>query len=201
MGQFSADTTIGGFSIVDLIYPIGSVYETKDSNFDPGSYWGGTWARIKGKVLVGVDESDTDFATVGQTGGSKSVTLTTAQMPSHTHTFTGSAATSGTQSANHTHSGTTGGAGGHSHNIAYDKDGGSGTNRYTVHSGGVDGSQDATTTTDSVANHTHTFTTGNNSANHTHSVTAKGSNSNTGGGGAHTNLQPYCTVYIWERTA
>ena len=200
MGQFSADSTFGGISIVDLIYPIGSVYETKDSSFDPSTYWGGTWERIKGKVLVGVDESDTDFATVGQTGGSKSVTLTTAQMPSHTHTFTGSAVTSGGQSANHTHSGTTAGAGGHSHNVGYDKDGGSGTNRYTVHSGGSSGAQ-GQAPTNSVANHTHTITTGNQSANHTHSVTAAGTNSSTGSGGSHTNLQPYCTVYIWERTA
>ena len=36
---------------------------------------------------------------------------------------------------------------------------------------------------------------------HTHTLTAKGSNANTGGGGSHTNLQPYIVCYMWKRTA
>lgn len=40
----------------------------------------------RGRVAVGRNPSDTDFDNVGDSGGAKTVTLTTAQMPSHTHT-------------------------------------------------------------------------------------------------------------------
>ena len=48
----------------------------------------GTWAAFgAGKVMVGIDSSDTAFDTVEETGGSKtdSHTLTTSEIPSHTH--------------------------------------------------------------------------------------------------------------------
>lgn len=41
--------------------------------------------NLKGRVPVGKDTADTDFNTVGKTGGFKDVTLTIPQMPSHTH--------------------------------------------------------------------------------------------------------------------
>lgn len=41
----------------------------------------------RGRVAVGRNPSDTDFDNVGDTGGAKTVTLTTAQMPSHGHTL------------------------------------------------------------------------------------------------------------------
>ena len=40
----------------------------------------------RGRVAVGRNPLDTDFDNVGDTGGAKTVTLTTAQMPSHNHT-------------------------------------------------------------------------------------------------------------------
>lgn len=52
-------------------YPIGSIIMSANPSFDPNTTYGGTWERIKGKFLVGVDEDDTDFATVEKTGGSK----------------------------------------------------------------------------------------------------------------------------------
>lgn len=55
---------------VDLIYPIGSIYMTT-STVSPAVLFGGTWERIKGRCIVGVDENDTDFNTVSKTGGSK----------------------------------------------------------------------------------------------------------------------------------
>ena len=39
---------------------------------------------LRGKFIVGYDANDTDYA-VGKTGGARSVTLTTAQIPSHSH--------------------------------------------------------------------------------------------------------------------
>ena len=41
--------------------------------------------NLKGKVPVGLDSNDTDFDTLGETGGEKTHTLTVNEMPSHTH--------------------------------------------------------------------------------------------------------------------
>lgn len=71
--------------LLNMFYPVGSVYETMDSNFDPNEKWGGTWERIKGRVLVGVDENDSDFNTAEKTGGEKTHTLVVSELPQHTH--------------------------------------------------------------------------------------------------------------------
>lgn len=64
-------------SILDLIYPVGSIYMSVNSA-DPGSLIGGTWERIKDRFLL----SAGDTYAAGNTGGSAKATL-----PSHTHTF------------------------------------------------------------------------------------------------------------------
>lgn len=95
-------------------YPVGSIYiSTSDSN--PGELFGGTWERYaEGKTLVGVDESDSDYQTVEQTGGSKNATLVTNNLPAHSHTFT----PSGTVSSTFTGSSvTTSSAGSHTHSV------------------------------------------------------------------------------------
>ena len=43
---------------------------------------------LQGKIPVGLDENDTDFDTLGNTGGEKEHTLTIAEMPSHSHSET-----------------------------------------------------------------------------------------------------------------
>lgn len=66
-------------------YPVGSIYISTSST-NPGSTYGGTWVEYgKGKTLVGVDSSDTDFNTVEKIGGEKTHTLTIDEMPEHTH--------------------------------------------------------------------------------------------------------------------
>jgi len=55
---------------------------------------GGT-PNLRGRFIVGYDATDADYNAIGDTGGSKTHTLTEAEMPSHTHTeetrqFTGS---------------------------------------------------------------------------------------------------------------
>lgn len=79
--------TIAGKDFLDIIYPVGSIYQTSLSGFDPNTEWGGTWERIKGKVLVGVDEDDTDFTNSCKTGGEKTHKLTIAEMPKHGHSI------------------------------------------------------------------------------------------------------------------
>lgn len=55
---------------VNLLYPVGSIYISINST-NPGNIFGGTWERIKGKMLVGVDEDDTDLNESGKIGGAK----------------------------------------------------------------------------------------------------------------------------------
>lgn len=66
---------VNGKSLVDHIYPIGSIYfSTVDEN--PSKYFGGTWtAWGSGRVPVGVNASDSDFKTVEKTGGNKTAPL------------------------------------------------------------------------------------------------------------------------------
>lgn len=76
-------------AIIDVVYPVGSIYISKDST-NPGTLWPGTtWEReAEGRCIIGIG---TGYTTVGATGGSSTVTLGTTQIPSHTHTFTGNA--------------------------------------------------------------------------------------------------------------
>jgi len=69
-------------------YPVGSIY-TSISSTNPSTLLGvGTWvAFATGRTLIGVDTGQTEFDTVEETGGSKTHTLTEAEMPSHTHTY------------------------------------------------------------------------------------------------------------------
>ena len=74
--------------LVDLIYPVGTYYETSDSNFDPNTAWGGTWELDQsGTVLVSKSNaSGSKFnASIGTTVGEEEHTLIVDEMPSHTH--------------------------------------------------------------------------------------------------------------------
>lgn len=64
---------------------VGDIHISFDSA-NPSARFGGTWIRFgQGKVLVGVDEADTDFSNADKTGGEKTHTLTVEEIPSHTH--------------------------------------------------------------------------------------------------------------------
>lgn len=76
----------GNISLIDLFYPVGSYYETSNTSFNPNTTWGGTWVEdTNGKVTVAYDTSQTEFDTIGKTGGEKTHTLTVNEMPSHSH--------------------------------------------------------------------------------------------------------------------
>ena len=68
-------------------FPVGSVFIGVVST-NPGTLLGyGTWSAFgAGRVLVGRDAGDTDFDVAEETGGAKTHTLTTAEMPAHGHT-------------------------------------------------------------------------------------------------------------------
>lgn len=66
---------VNGKSLVDHIYPIGSIYFST-VNENPSKYFGGTWTTWgSGRVPVGVNASDSDFKTVEKTGGNKTAPL------------------------------------------------------------------------------------------------------------------------------
>jgi len=87
-GQVSFTTLSGVTATISNAYPVGSLYMNATNATNPGTLLGfGTWAAFgEGRVLIGLDSSDTDFDTAEETGGSKTHTLTTAQLPSHNHT-------------------------------------------------------------------------------------------------------------------
>lgn len=70
-------------NIVDIIYPVGSIYISVN-NVNPSSVFGGSWESFgTGRTLVGVDTSQTEFNTVEKTGGEKTHKLSIDEMPRH----------------------------------------------------------------------------------------------------------------------
>ncbi len=76
--------------IMSAVYPVGSIYMST-SSANPNTLFGvGTWvAWGTGRVPVGIDTSQSEFNTVGKTGGAKTHTLVTGEMPNHGHTGVG----------------------------------------------------------------------------------------------------------------
>lgn len=114
-------------------------------------------------------------------------TLTAAEIPAHTHTYSG---TTGFVSNDHTHSGTTSSDGSHSH--PYTESQINNVNRATSGSNTNQGSQ--SNNTSSNGSHTHTFTTSGISANHTHAYS--GTTSSIGSSGSHTHAWGISPKYV-----
>jgi hypothetical protein len=119
-------------NIADVVYPVGAIFTTVTAYANSAAVvaviGGTTWVAFgAGKVLVGLDSGDTDFDTVEETGGAKtdSHTLTTAEIPAHTHTYGKSTTSenmsiddiSGLRGAATSNTGSTGGGGAHTHDI------------------------------------------------------------------------------------
>jgi len=146
---------------LQLVYPVGSVYISV-LDINPNTAFGfGEWEQIKDVFLL----SAGNIYNNGETGGEAAHTLTVNEMPSHTHR------------------GSSGTAGAHSHTLGTDMDvtyNASGK-CCSVHKDGVDPS----------------LWNGSTSTNggHTHTINIE----NTGNNVAHNNMPPYLTVYMWKR--
>lgn len=178
----------GGKAIVDIVYPVGSIYMSVNST-SPADLFGGTWEQLKDRFLLAAGDS----YSAESTGGEATHTLTVSELPSHNH------------------SGSTGSSGNHYHyvnqqdiygNLYADtiSDGSRlwwHDNHHNVGSGGAGmggwrGDRNNKSmimripghNTNSNGSHTHSFTTG-----------------STGSGSAHNNMPPYLAVYMWKRTA
>lgn len=77
---FSGNVTVKDKLLVDLIYPVGSIY-ISTNNLSPQGFFGGTWERIKDVFLLAAGNT----YTAGGTGGAATHTLTTNEMPVHYH--------------------------------------------------------------------------------------------------------------------
>lgn len=91
--QFAGATAPTGFLICDgsaisrdnysdLFDTIGTTYGTGDGSTTFNI------PNLKGRVAVGKDSTQTEFDSLGETGGEKTHTLTTQEMPSHNHDIT-----------------------------------------------------------------------------------------------------------------
>lgn len=130
--------TSGGSAASFLLsHPVGSYWWTQDDT-DPNEAYGGTWVRVKDKFVFAAGDS----YSAGNTGGNASVTLSTNQLPSHTHSFTPEGTVAG-----HTH-----GLAGHTHAFTP-----AGT--VSSHAHGLAGhTHSFSGTTASSGSHTHTYT-------------------------------------------
>jgi hypothetical protein len=157
---------------IQAAYPVGSIYMSTVAT-NPNTLFGfGTWVAYgQGRVLISQDGT----YTAGSTGGSATTTLSTTNLPSHTHTF----------------SATTGGANtslNHQHNVGSNdstaNDGGNPNQEFVRNSGSGNGPTTYTNFVD---------------LGHTHNVS--GTTDGTGSGTAVTTISPYIAVYMWNRTA
>lgn len=152
----SSPSLTGYAAVLALIYPVGCIY-TETTGTNPGTTFGfGTWAAYgAGEVLVGYKSGDANFGTAGGTGGEATHTLSSTEMPSHTH------------------------------GIGWNNGGGYlPANSTNISSVNVYGTNDYSWSDRSQNGYVNL-----------------GLIQNTGGGGAHNNLQPYIVVYFWQRTA
>ena len=70
----------------NVTYAVGKPYISFTDSRNPSEILGfGTWEQVKGRTLVGVDTTDTDFNTPGKTGGSKTQTLGIEHLPQNVY--------------------------------------------------------------------------------------------------------------------
>lgn len=211
----------GGVSLIDIFYPVGSIYESVNST-NPSSFMGGTWEAFgAGRVTVGINTSDSNFNTVKKTGGSSTFNNAHTHTMAHTHTIN-----SHTHTMAHTHSinGHTHTTGNHTltvdqipaHTHYPAQENGSGTlakawyNRSAYNKGSY-GASTSSTGGGKAHNHGNTgstsLTTNASSAANTGrsgSLTSNAASSSTtssNGSSSQSLLQPYIVVYRWVRTA
>lgn len=174
---------INNKSLLDLIYPIGSIYICADKNMNPGTLFGGTWDRVGGShYLMAYDPNNNWFDQPNNTTGSNGKSgnwdtdSTVAPLPKHSHSIpqlNGTAAEAG----NHRHN----------YGFASPKRAADGGKWWTAGNSSSDGGDDTVTTY---------------SGKHTHTVTTNASTTGEAGtsdGHTHFHVSPFYTVCVWKR--
>lgn len=98
MSKFKADEIKVGNKdlkemMLDFAYPVGSYFITENKSFNTvakvAAHFGGTWERVTDRMLYAVADDD-----VGVNDGSNTRTLSEANLPSHSHGFSGTTGSS-----------------------------------------------------------------------------------------------------------
>lgn len=166
-------------SIVDLVYPVGSIYMSVNST-SPAVLFGGNWEALEDRFLLGASSNHV----AGEMDGAETVTLTAEQsgVPSHTHGMS------------HTHS--------HSHNLESNRKApaiaGSNTWSSSKVKVGTDSSRYYISRADGDSLYGVTGTDTDATAS---SKSATDSNSSANASESHNNMPPYLSVYMWKRIA
>lgn len=187
-------------SSLDKIYPIGSIYMSTSISTTEGvtTALGGTWEVYSvGRMLIGAGtDSDGNTYVAGATSGSTSVTLSTKNLPAHTHTVTATGTVTSTFEG-----GTAEEAGAHKHTLEgvlkWPETITASSDKYSYNGWSANHVvySDKLTTTKSAGSHTHTVTG-------TVTSTFTGDNvktSSVGSGTAFSVQNPYTVVYMYKR--
>ena len=178
------DTSIAVYvenELVDLIYPVGSIYMSVNST-SPQTLFGGTWTQLEDTFLLACGSTyASDGANVHTAQhGAATHALTSSQMPRHTHTQNG-----------HAH----GPAGEYDYFIATPTGSGAITRNSTA-------GQSGTKVQNLLQHATGVARTNTESVTATNKYTGgSGSAESASNGSAHNNMPPYMAVYMWKRTA
>ena len=168
---------------IDTIYPVGVVIWFAQ-NKNPNSLFPGTkWSYICENKTIRLANSSGN--NVLSSGGSDSITLTTAHLPAHSHSFSGATSSFdyGTKTTNTT--------GNHTHTYKEVVPRGSGG----MDIGGNWETSMRTSNTSTAGNHNHTVAIGA----HTHTIS--GTTGNTGSGSSVSVVNAYIMLMGWYRTA
>lgn len=174
---------INNKSLLDLIYPIGSIYICANKDMNPGTLFGGSWERVgSSHYLMAYDPNNTWFDQPNNTTGSNGnsggwdTDSTVAPLPKHSHSIP---QLSGTAAEN----------GNHRHNYGFSspKRASDGNKWWTAGNSSSNGGN-ATVTTYS-GNHTHTVTTNASTTGET----------GTSDGHTHFHVSPFYVVCVWRR--
>ena len=179
----SPEKSGGTSNIIDMVYPVGSIYMSVN-NTDPNVVFDGTtWIQLENRFLLGAGSS----YTAGDTGGSAN-----AIIPYHRHSVD---SVSISASGAHTHD-----AGANQAFLRY--------NQGTISTGvqersvasGASGNYKAPVVNNASTDFSYLANTS--SETHTHTVPAHNTNyAGTSGNTTGANMPPYLVVYMWKRTA
>ena len=174
----TAFTTTAVTTAIQAAYPVGSIYMNASNGTNPATLLGfGTWSALAaGKMLLG----NGGGYSAGGSGGSATTSISSSNLPSHTHGSSGLSASSSTSVNINDPT--------HSHTDV-----------------GVVGIYGTTSGPDSVQTFTGSHTTSSAvtgiTATASTSTSISGNTDATGSGSAFTTISPYLVVYMWQRTA